>query len=102
MSSFNKEDLKLLEKLSRLKLDHEQEESLLENIQKILDYMELLNEADTENVTPLSHVIQDMKAPLANDEIMDKLGTQKFLNSAPDKVGQFLKVPVVIEDKEEI
>jgi len=102
MSSFKKQDLKLLEKLSRLQLDEAREEGLLENLQKILGYMEMLQEADTENTPPLTHVIQSMNAPCREDEIKDKFETESFLEGAPDKVGAFLKVPVVIEDKEEL
>lgn len=61
----------------------------------------MLDEVDTENVKPLTHVIKTMKAPLAEDEISDKLDTEKFLQNSPGKVGAFLKVPVVIEDKED-
>jgi aspartyl-tRNA(Asn)/glutamyl-tRNA(Gln) amidotransferase subunit C len=101
MSTFNQEDLSKLQKLSRLKLDAGREEHLLENIQKILDYMDMLDEVDTSDTPPLTHVITDMKAPLVEDKISDKLDTQEFLRQAPKKVGNFLKVPVVIEGKEE-
>lgn len=102
MSKFKKEDLIGLEKLACLKLSSDKEECFLENIQKILNYMEMLNEADTSDTPPLTHVITDMEAPLAEDVVTDKYETEDFLSNAPDKVGNFLKVPVVIEDKEEL
>jgi aspartyl-tRNA(Asn)/glutamyl-tRNA(Gln) amidotransferase subunit C len=102
MSKFNSEDLKALEKLARLKLDTNREVALTENIQKILGYMELLNEVDTHDTLPLTHVIKGMKAPLGKDEVSEHLPAEKFLRGAPARVGGFLKVPVVIEDKEDV
>lgn len=102
MSGFNKEDLIALQKLSRMQLASDKEAKFTENIQKILEYMEMLNEVDTKETLPLTHIIKDMKAPLAEDEISDHFATEKFLKSCPEKVGSFLKVPVVIEDKEEM
>lgn len=102
MSKFNSEDLKALEKLARLKLDSNREVALTENIQKILGYMELLNEVDTHDTLPLTHVIKGMKAPLGKDEVSEHLPAETFLKGAPARVGGFLKVPVVIEDKEDV
>ena len=101
MSTFNKEDLKVLQKLSRISLPAHKEDGFTDNILKILNYIEMLEEVDTENVKPLTHVVKGMKAPLAEDEITERLNTEKFLQNAPEKVGSFLKVPVVIEDKED-
>ncbi len=64
--------------------------------------MDMLDEVDTSSTPPLTHVVSGMKARLAEDTIEDKLPTEEFLAGAPDKVGTFLKVPAVIEDKGEI
>jgi aspartyl-tRNA(Asn)/glutamyl-tRNA(Gln) amidotransferase subunit C len=102
MSTFNKDDLTSLQKLSRIKLSSEKEGEVLENIKKILDFMDMLNEVNTESTAPLTHVVKGMKARLADDIISEHLEAEVFLKGAPDRVGAFLKVPVVIEDKEEI
>jgi Asp-tRNA(Asn)/Glu-tRNA(Gln) amidotransferase C subunit len=47
-------------------------------------------------------VIKEMKAPLGKDEVSEHLPAEKFLRGAPARVGGFLKVPVVIEDKEDV
>ena len=102
MSNFSKDDLKALQKLSKIKISPDKEEIVLGNIKKILDYMDMLEEVDTSSTPPLTHVVPGMKARLAEDEICDKLSTEEFLQNAPDKVGTFLKVPAVMEDKGEI
>lgn len=102
MTTFTKEDLKSLEKLARIHLSKEQEGKVLGNIKSILDYMKMLDEVATDDTPALTHPIKGMKAPLAEDEISDHLDTEEFLNQAPSRVGAFLKVPAVIEDKEEV
>ena len=102
MSTFNKDDLSSLQKLSRIKLSSEKESHVLDNIKKILDFMDMLNEVDTSSTPPLTHVVRGMKAPLAEDIVTDHLPAEEFLKNAPDRVGAFLKVPVVLEDKEEV
>ena len=102
MTKFTKEDLKTLEKLARIHLEEAGEERVLSNLKDILNYMEMLQEVDTEKTPPLTHVIKNMKAPLVEDEISDHLDTEAFLKGAPSRVGAFLKVPAVIEDKEEV
>lgn len=64
--------------------------------------MDMLNEVDTESTPPLTHVVKGMKARLAEDVVSEHLDTEQFLKGAPARIGAFLKVPVVIEDKEEI
>jgi aspartyl-tRNA(Asn)/glutamyl-tRNA(Gln) amidotransferase subunit C len=102
MCTFNKEDLKVLQKLSRISLPAEKEDGFAENILKILNFIEMLDEVDTKDTKPLTHVIKEISAPLAEDIISQKLPLEKFLQNCPEKVGSFLKVPLVIEDKEDI
>lgn len=101
MTEFTKEDLRSLEKLSRIALNPEMEEKITDNIQNILDYMDMLQEVDTKHTKPLTHPIESMHTPLREDVIVDNLPTKEFLENAPQSVGSFVKVPVVIEGKEE-
>ena len=100
MPIFNKEDLISLEKLSRINLSKEQEEKFLSQTSKILDYMKLLDEIDTNNIEPLTHVIENMETLLAEDEITDHLPREQFLENTPSSVGGFLKVPAVLDNEE--
>lgn len=102
MTKFTKEDLDSLQKLAKIQLSTEEEKTVLGNIKDILHYMEMLDEVDTSNTLPCTYVTKGMKAPLAEDEVSDHLKTEEFLDRAPARVGSFLRVPAVIEDKEEI
>ena len=47
--------IKYLEELSRLTLTEDEEKKAKEDLTKILDYIDTLNQLDTENVEPMSH-----------------------------------------------
>jgi aspartyl-tRNA(Asn)/glutamyl-tRNA(Gln) amidotransferase subunit C len=102
MSTFKTEDLIALENLAKIRILPKNTDRLVENINKILSFVEMLHEVDTENTPPLTHVIKGMKAKLAADVVKDNLPTEEFLNNAPSRIGSFLKVPVVIEGKEDV
>ena len=55
--SVTEKDVKYIANLARLQLDEKEVNSLAGDMNKILGYMELLDELDTENVEPLEHVI---------------------------------------------
>jgi aspartyl-tRNA(Asn)/glutamyl-tRNA(Gln) amidotransferase subunit C len=82
--------------LARLKFSDEEKKTLMEQLNRILDYMEKLNKLDTSNVEPLSQVI-----PLSNvfreDTVRPSQPVSEVLKNAPAKTGKFFKVPKVIE-----
>jgi aspartyl-tRNA(Asn)/glutamyl-tRNA(Gln) amidotransferase subunit C len=99
MSKISKEELETLEKLSRVRLTAEEREKLLENLGRVLAYVKLLDEVNTEGVKPCSHVISTMRAPLREDEPMRLIPREEFLKNAPAHVGGMIKVPQVIKDQ---
>jgi aspartyl-tRNA(Asn)/glutamyl-tRNA(Gln) amidotransferase subunit C len=85
-----------LSRLARLSLSDE-EKALYENqLNGILNYMETLNELDTKDVEPTSHVIE-----LVNVERDDTprrcLRREEALMNAPDRTEQFYRVPKILE-----
>jgi aspartyl-tRNA(Asn)/glutamyl-tRNA(Gln) amidotransferase subunit C len=84
-------------KLSRLELtDHEVEE-FTSQLSAILDYVEKMNELDTTGVEPLAHCL-----PIANvlreDRVKESLGTERTLANAPQRDGDFFKVPKILDE----
>ena len=79
MSEFDHALLKHLEELSRLDLDESEENTLVENLQKILSYIDMLSEVNTDDVEPCSHVVPNLKAPLRDDEPRDKITKNELL-----------------------
>ena len=84
-------------KLSRLELTEAEVEEFTGQLSAILDYMEKMNELDTDNVEPLAHCL-----PISNvfrrDSVKESLGTEKTLSNAPQRDGQFFKVPKILDD----
>jgi aspartyl-tRNA(Asn)/glutamyl-tRNA(Gln) amidotransferase subunit C len=97
MTQLNKETIKKLTQLSRIACSEEEQESILHDLAKILDYMELLKEIDTENVPPCNHVLEDVKNVMREDVVGPTLSRDAFLANAPSQVGGMIKVPPVIK-----
>src|SRR5919108_1005175 len=56
-----REEIQRIAALARLRLTAEEEEHLTEQLDRILQYMDKLNEVDTSKVEPLAHVIDIVK-----------------------------------------
>lgn len=99
MSKFDKEQLRVLQKLCRIRLNDEEEERLLKNLTNIIACVEELKEVNTVGVKPCSHVLSHVKAPLRSDEEAERLiPREEFLKNAPQHVGGMIKVPKVIHE----
>ncbi|MCC6545349.1 MAG: Asp-tRNA(Asn)/Glu-tRNA(Gln) amidotransferase subunit GatC [Nitrospirae bacterium] len=83
-------------KLARLALRDEEIDTLTGQLSNILTYVEKLNELDTKNIDPTSHVLP-IKNVLREDEVKISLDREKALGNAPDRTEEFFRVPKVIE-----
>jgi aspartyl-tRNA(Asn)/glutamyl-tRNA(Gln) amidotransferase subunit C len=84
-------------KLSRLDLSEEEIEEFTGQLSAILDYVAKMNELDTTGIEPLAHCL-----PISNvfreDVAKESLGTEKTLANAPQRDGEFFKVPKILEE----
>jgi len=83
-------------KLSRIKIEDEEVDELSAQLSSIVDWVEKLNEVNTDNVEPLSNVSM-AKLPLRKDveDLNDK--SEEVLSNAPDKLENYYAVPKVVE-----
>ena len=92
----DKELVTYLETLGRIELSEEQRAETEKDLQSILDYIDTLNELDTEGVEPASHSF-----PVANvvreDEVTNPAGAEEILQSAPDSRDGCFAVPKTVE-----
>ena len=83
-------------KLSRLDLSDAEVSEFTRQLSDILEYVEKMNQLNTETVHPLAHCL-----PLSNcfreDVVKESLGTEKVLANAPESDGDFFKVPKILE-----
>jgi aspartyl-tRNA(Asn)/glutamyl-tRNA(Gln) amidotransferase subunit C len=81
--------------LARLKLSDAEKKSMTKQLNIILEYMNKLNEVDTSNVEPLSHPF-NITNVYREDKRKKSLPVEKALQNAPDRSGNYFKVPKVI------
>ena len=90
------EDVRGVSALARLRFSLEEEQRLTGELNRILQYMDKLNELDTEGVEPTSHVL-----PLANafrqDEVESSSSVAEILAAAPQRQESYFKVPRIID-----
>ncbi|MFH1847439.1 MAG: Asp-tRNA(Asn)/Glu-tRNA(Gln) amidotransferase subunit GatC [Candidatus Omnitrophota bacterium] len=85
-------------RLSRIDLDEKDLEKFQLQLSRILDYIAQLDEVDTEGVLATTHVLASMKNVFRDDNITESVSSEQALINAPDKKGDFFKVPKIIKD----
>ncbi|MFI0434503.1 MAG: Asp-tRNA(Asn)/Glu-tRNA(Gln) amidotransferase subunit GatC [Parachlamydiaceae bacterium] len=96
MVKLDKETIQQLTRLCRIDCTQEEQASLLEDLEKILAYIEQLDEVNTENITPCNHILEGMANVMREDVIGEGLDREKFLANAPSHIGGMIRVPLVI------
>ena len=83
-------------KLSRIKLEDSEIEELSAELSSILDWVEQLNEVNTDKIEPLSNV-SNSKLPLREDIQTNEDKSNDVLSNAPEKLENYYVVPKVVE-----
>ena len=82
--------------LAKLELSGEEKEQAKADMGRMLDYIDKLNELDTEGVEPMTH-----RFPLTNvfreDEVTNTDNLDKILKNAPGEKEGMFKVPRTVE-----
>ena len=96
MSKIGLKDVQHIAKLARLTFDEQEIESYQYQLSRILDYIEKLNQLDTEGVPPTSHVIP-IRNVMKPDEKRDLFQREDIIANAPSTEQGYFEVPKVIE-----
>ena len=88
-------DVEHIAALARLEFSDEEKEKFTHQLNDILHYIEKLNELDTTQVEPLSHVIE-LSNVFRDDDVKPSISTEEALKNAPAKTDTLFKVPKVI------
>ena len=83
-------------RLARLALSDEEKEQMRSQLDRILGYIEKLNQLETSGVEPTSHVIP-MTNVFREDAVVPSLPRGEALGNAPDPHEGFFRVPRIIE-----
>lgn len=89
----------LIEKLahlSRLELKEEEKEEMKIELEKMIGFIDKLNELDTTGVEPLLHMSENVDI-FRNDEVKGQISNEEVFKNAPLHDNSFFKVPKVIK-----
>ena|SRR5689334_16949999 len=82
--------------LARLYFTDEEKKEIEKDLQRMISFVEKLNEVDTSGVQPLQHMSNATNV-LREDEIKGSVNRSEALQNAPVTDGIFFKVPKVIK-----
>lgn len=89
-------DVDKIAKLAKLRFKDEEKIKLQSELNKILEYIDELNEINLDGVEPLEN-INETENVLRKDEDEKWLTNEEALKNAPSKTGRFFKVPKVLD-----
>ena len=81
--------------LAKLSLTEDEKEKAKEDMQKMLDYVDKLDELDTSSVEPMSHIFEDENV-FREDVVTNGDGSADTLKNAPEQKDGGFKVPKTI------
>ncbi len=83
-------------KLTRLKLKEEEITDLSKELSSIVDWVDQLNEVNTDNIEPLNNISRS-KLPLREDKENTKDQSKEVMSNAPEELENYFVVPKVVE-----
>ena len=94
--SIDKYTVKHISKLARISLNEKKISSLSKDLSSIMKFIEKLNELNTDQVAPLTSII-NASLKSREDEVKDGKIRDQILKNSPEKNEEFFVVPKVIE-----
>ena len=82
--------------LGRLELPPDERERTIRELQAILSYVEQLQDLDVEGIEPTSQVTEGLPPALRRDEARPSDVREEALAQAPDRDGDYFRVPQVV------
>ena len=93
----SREEVLHVARLARLHLTEEELERMRVQLDAILAYVDKLRELDVEGVEPTAHAVPLVDV-MRDDALAPCLPQEAALANAPDRDGEFFRVPRIIED----
>lgn len=91
----NKKDIEHVAHLARLNLTENELETMTDQLDNILQYVDKLGKLDTDNVPPTSHVFSVSNA-FREDGVKESLSQEKAVENGPQQNGEMFQVPKII------
>ena len=100
MKKIDREMVEYVARLSRIELTEAESERFTSQLERILEYVDKLNELDTVGVEPMAHV-PGRRNVLRADEVSESLPCGEVLANAPDRTEDSYRVPKIIQSEME-
>ena len=91
-----KELVQYVAELSRIKLSEQDAENMQNDLGAIVNYMEILNQLETDSVEPLSHIF-NIANVMREDEVKESYDRAEILKNAPERTDETVVVPKTVE-----
>ena len=91
-----KEIVQYIANLSKIKLDDESTAKMQNELGAIIEYMDILNSVDTNDLEPMSHVLSITNV-MRDDEVLQSYDRIELLNNAPSHTDESFVVPNTID-----
>jgi len=95
-TALTRDDVLRVARLARLTLDESELEALTGHLEQVLEYVEILNQANTEGVEPLAGASERTDV-LREDIPTRSLSRQQALSAAPRHDDRFFLVPPMLD-----
>ena len=94
--SIDLKTIKHISKLSRISVDEKRAEKLADDLNSIFEFIEKLNELNTDDVKPLTS-IAETTLKFRSDEVKSKNIREQIIKNSPEDNEDYFVVPKVIE-----
>ncbi|MBB2183812.1 Asp-tRNA(Asn)/Glu-tRNA(Gln) amidotransferase subunit GatC [Lachnospiraceae bacterium MD1] len=92
----NEETVQYAAALAKLTISDSEKQKVAEDLNRILDYIETMNELDTEGVEPMSHVLP-VKNVFREDIVINQDDRDQLIKNAPKQKDGCFSVPKTVE-----
>ncbi|HSX38799.1 MAG TPA: Asp-tRNA(Asn)/Glu-tRNA(Gln) amidotransferase subunit GatC [Chlamydiales bacterium] len=98
MANFDRQELEHLQKLCRIDCSEEEKQDILKSLQRILEYVDQLDQVQTGEAKVCNHVMAKMASNRWREDIPhDLMSREQFLANAPDQIAGMIRVPPVLK-----
>jgi aspartyl-tRNA(Asn)/glutamyl-tRNA(Gln) amidotransferase subunit C len=91
----DKETVDKLSTLAKLEFENEAKDGIINDLNRVLAFIDKLNELNTEGVEPLVYMTDEVNV-MREDEMKAEISQQEALKNAPEKDSDYFRVHKVI------
>ena len=83
--------------LAKLEFENEAKDGIINDLNRVLTFIDKLNELDTEGVEPLIYMTDEVNV-MREDEVRQEITQEQALHNAPEKDSDYFRVHKVIDN----